>query len=439
MEIRRVALEDLIEDPQNPRTHPAQNLRAIRDSLQRFGQVEPLVVRAGLGVVIGGNGRLQVMREMGWAEVDVVELELSDSQAAALGVALNRSGELAEWDPGILKNILGDLGETDLDIEAFALSDADLKAMVKQVTVPSSDSMSDRYTDPPQRMTEVFGAPPFTVWDGRKGYWQERKRAWFDLGIEGEVGRPDVGEELSGMYRSVNDGISVIDPVVCELLYAWFCPPGGVVVNPMAGESVYGIVAAMMGRPYVGIEIRQEQIDSNRAQAEAIQPPVMPEWILGDGRDTQELAPDTDFVICCPPYYDLEIYSDDERDLSTADSYQEFLDAYFAIATASAAVLKPDRFAAFIVGDIRDERGLYRNFVSDTITALQAAGLVLYNDAILLTPIGTLPFRSGKIFRAGRKLGKAHQNILIFVKGDPKAASEACGEVTRLDLETKGD
>lgn len=433
MEIKRVALEDLSEDPNNPRVHPAQNLMAIRDSLQRFGQVEPLVVRAGLGVVIGGNGRLQVMREMGWSETEAVELELSDSQAAALGVALNRSGELAEWDAGVLQGILDGLGEGDLDVSAFALSDADLSTLLNQATTPSNN-MADRYTDPPKRMADVFGAPPFTVWDGRKGYWLDRKRAWFDLGITGEVGRPDVSENISGVYLDVNAGISIVDPVVCELLYAWFCPPNGVVVNPMAGESVYGIVAAMMQRPYVGIEIRQEQIDSNLAQVEVIRPPVVPKWILGDGRDVEKLAPEADFVICCPPYYDLEVYSDDVSDLSACETYQDFLTAYFDIIAASAAVLKPDRFAAFIVGDIRDECGLYRNFVGDTVTAFQAAGMRLYNEAILLTPIGTLPFRSGKIFRAGRKLGKAHQNILVFVKGSPKAAVEACGEITRIDM-----
>lgn len=107
MEIKRVALEDLSED--SSKQYPAQNLMAIRDSLQRFGQVKPLVVRAGLGVVISDNGWLQVMREMGWSEADVVELELSDAQAAELGAALNRPEELAEWDPDILNRILKDL------------------------------------------------------------------------------------------------------------------------------------------------------------------------------------------------------------------------------------------------------------------------------------------------------------------------------------------
>lgn len=144
MEIKRVALEDLVEDPNNPRTHPLQNLMAIRDSLQRFGQVEPLVVRAGLGVVIGGNGRLSVMREMGWDSAEVVELELTDQQAAALSVALNRSGELAEWDTEVLRDILDDLGTEDFDVGAFALSDTDLNALMVQTMGDGSGSNEDK-------------------------------------------------------------------------------------------------------------------------------------------------------------------------------------------------------------------------------------------------------------------------------------------------------
>ena len=56
--IRRVPLGDLHQDPANARAHDARNLEAIRASLARFGQAEPLVVQAGSGRVIGGNGRL---------------------------------------------------------------------------------------------------------------------------------------------------------------------------------------------------------------------------------------------------------------------------------------------------------------------------------------------------------------------------------------------
>ncbi len=432
MNIQTVPIATLHEDPKNARLHPDANLVAIKEALSRFGQRIPLVVRNN--TVIAGNGRLRVMRELGWADVAVVLADdLTENEAKAFAIADNRTSEMAEWNTAVLQEILDGLGTDDIDLSAMGLADADLDALLNGVgTGSAGTSMSDKYTNPPTRMTEVFGAPPFSVLDGRKGYWLERKREWFDLGIMGEAGRPNAVAQPD----EINDGISVMDPVLCELLYAWFCPPGGTVVNPMAGESVYGIVSGCMGRPYYGIELRKEQIDTNEIQAEAINMPAVVEWAHGDGRDVAALAPDADFIMCCPPYFDLEVYSDQEEDLSTCGTYEEFLEAYRAIVAGSVEILNNNRFATFVVGDVRDQHGNYRNFVSDTVQAFMDVGMHLYNEAILLTPIGTLPFRAGKTFKASRKLGKAHQNVLVFLKGDAKLATEACGPVSRINLET---
>ena len=70
----------------------------IEASLRRFGQAEPLVVHAATKRVVGGNGRMAAMKRLGWTECDVVMLEMGEVDAAALGIALNRTGELAGWD-----------------------------------------------------------------------------------------------------------------------------------------------------------------------------------------------------------------------------------------------------------------------------------------------------------------------------------------------------
>lgn len=163
---------------------------------------------------------------------------------------------------------------------------------------------------------------------------------------------------------------------------------------------------------------------------------IAPVWIVGDAANISELAPgEYDFIFSCPPYYDLEVYSDLDGELSALPNYEDFLLIYRQIVAECVAMLKEDRFACFVVGDIRDKDGFYRNFVSDTIAAFQDAGAKLYNEAILITAIGSLPIRVGRQFEAGRKLGKTHQNVLIFVKGDPRRATKACGPVDIGDLE----
>lgn len=228
-------------------------------------------------------------------------------------------------------------------------------------------------------------------------------------------------------------GTSIFDPVLCELAYRWFCPPEGLILDPFAGGSVRGIVAAKLGRRYVGIELRPEQVAANAAQLHILDDDdPAPVWINGDSRHIVTHCgpewPGADFLFSCPPYADLEVYSNDPADLS-AMKYPEFRRAYSDIIAAACGLMKPDRFACFVVGDIRDPKGFYRGFPWHTIEAFEAAGFRLYNEAVLVTQAGSLPIRAGKAFEVSRKLGKTHQNILIFCNGDPKKATDAIGPV----------
>lgn len=226
-------------------------------------------------------------------------------------------------------------------------------------------------------------------------------------------------------------GTSVFDPVLCELAYRWFCPPGGTIIDPFAGGPVRGVVAALCGRRYFGIDLSAPQIDANRRQAKELCSPPLPQWAVGDSRNILKLAAkhEADFVFSCPPYADLERYSDDPADLSTLE-YPAFREAYFDIIAKTAKKLRPNRFACFVVGEVRDKAsGMFYGLVGDTIDAFRSAGLGFYNDAVLVQPVGNQRLRVGKSFENSRKLGKTHQNVLIFCKGDPKKATEAVGEV----------
>jgi len=286
-------------------------------------------------------------------------------------------------------------------------------------------------------VSQKFLIPPFTVLNAREGDWQDRKRAWSALGIESEIGRKNemtyTGAAKSFDYYRVKEGTrqqsgeqgtSIFDPVICELSYRWFTATGWQIVDPFAGGSVRGIVASCLGRKYWGGELRGEQVDANREQAGRICASNPPVWAQGDSSVTLDDAPAADFVFSCPPYGDLEVYSDDPQDLSAMD-WPAFLVAYRAIIAKACGKLRQDRFACFVVGDFRDKKGNYRNFVSETIRAFLDAGLHLYNEAILVTSVGSACMRVTKQFNAGRKFAKTHQNVLVFVKGDGKRAAQA--------------
>lgn len=236
-------------------------------------------------------------------------------------------------------------------------------------------------------------------------------------------------DPVSQAILEVGSGTSIFDPVICEIAYRWFCPPNGIVLDPFAGGSVRGIVASKLGRRYVGIELRPEQVTANAAQLNLADDP-RPEWRQGDAREVARIAADVeaDLIFSCPPYWNLERYSDDPADLSNMPR-EEFLAAYAAIIRDAVGRLRKDRFAVWVIGDVRDEDGCYVNLPGRTVEAFEAAGARFYNDGILVTAVGSLPVRVGRQFEVSRKLGRTHQNVMVFVKGDPRKATEACGAV----------
>lgn len=321
-------------------------------------------------------------------------------------------------------------------------------------------------------LLDKYQVPPFSVLDTRQGYWQEARRSWLALGIRSELGRGfndgalDTGRparfiaglperQASSLHiaddptwtvtrreadgrsningeaelptyanfgtAKVAPGTSIFDPVVCELAYRWWCPPSGSILDPFAGGSVRGIVASWLGHPYTGVDLSAAQIVSNEEQATSILSAAhaAPRWLVGDSRAVLPRLGEAwaDFIFTCPPYYDLEVYSDDPLDLSAMASWPAFLDAYGEIIGAALGCLKRDRFAAIVVSEIRGPEGTFRGLVPWTIRQFEMHGARYYNEAILVNPAGTLPMRVGRQFDAGRKLGRSHQNVLVFVKG----------------------
>jgi DNA modification methylase len=291
----------------------------------------------------------------------------------------------------------------------------------------------------PVGLVERFGIPPFSVLDAKQGVWLDRKREWMRLGIQSEVGRTarafNIKEWMDEKTDVNNSGsmkdTSIFDPVLCECIYNWFSPDENCkILDPFAGGSVRGIVASRLGHDYIGIELREEQVLANRIQGEAIltnEGDGLCEWITGDSLVALDGIDDNsqDLIITCPPYGDLEVYSDDPADLSNM-TLQSFDEVYAQIMTKAIRKLKPGRFAAVVVGDYRNKKtGFLTNFVSKTVAAcenhtsdpLTACGL--WNEIILLNNLGSLPLRVAKQFQNNRKIGKGHQNVMVFYKGNP--------------------
>lgn len=264
--------------------------------------------------------------------------------------------------------------------------------------------------------------PPVSVFDTKQGYWQKRKKEWQVIGLHSDAGRNgnllDYSKTIMASTKALT-GTSIFDPVLCEILYNWYSPEGGIVFDPFAGGSVRGIVAEMLGRHYIGIDLSEKQIDANQRNADMLG--VCPTWHCDDSRNMDSYIPDgsADLVFSCPPYHNLEKYSNHPLDLSNMN-YADFSKAYSDIISKACKKLKDNRFAVFVVSDIRDSKGRYRGFDGLTKQVFKDNGLCLYNESILLNQYGTAPLRAGLIFSSSRKTVRVHQNVLVFYKGDVK-------------------
>lgn len=491
-----VPAEDLHANPWNPNVLSPRLMAKLKANIEREGFVDPITVTPrveGGHLIIDGQHRYEAGLENGLEEFPCIVLTqdggpMPEERAKLLTMNLNHIRGVD--DPAKLAALVDELaGGIDVErlSELTVLDERQIGALRAMVGDDGQAAMAGL------TLAERFIVPPFSVLDARQGYWRERKRAWLALGIQGELGRgdsltsrlhavpPDVYQKkskarafrvdimrgeaphltkraLPGSWNrtppyayvspgGASPGTSVFDPVLCEVAYRWFCPPGGRVLDPFAGGSVRGVVAARLGLRYVGVDLSRRQIEENRKQWEAIGPgdgrPKDREdqelgqarWVVGDSRITlrSRSVGRPDLVFTCPPYYDLERYGDEPADLSNAPTYAAFLEGYRSIMAMAVGRLREDRFAVLVATQIRDGEGLVRDLVGDTVEAVEDAGARLYNEAVLVNAIGSLPVRASLYFTKSRKLGRTHQSVLIFIKGNPRAATEACGPVEVAD------
>ena len=434
-------LSELTEFQGGLKKRTDDDLAKIERSIEQYGFATPFFIwkHEGKNKVLDGHGRLQTLKAMHTRgetipDLPVVYIDLPNEEAAK-NLLLRICSTYGEMTPQSVRDFIKEL--------EIAFDDIKLPCGVMDLSPLDKKKMSDTK----KTLRQQFLIPPFSVLDTRQGYWQDRKRQWKSIGIKSEEGRDvkmlaplkEHASKVIGKESSLTEE-SIFDPVLCETMYTWFCMPNGRILDPFAGGSVRGIVASYKHMAYTGIDIRPEQVDANKKQLDICDGNEhTPLWICADSLKINEILKPNDmydFVFSCPPYADLEKYSNIDGDISNMD-YPQFLETYRAIIKAACSRLKENRFAVFVVGEVRNKKtGIYYNFVPDTIKAFEDAGLKYYNELILLNVAGGKAYTAGSIAKKTRKIGKVHQNIIAFVKGD---AAEAVKIHENVLVFLKGD
>lgn len=412
LHIEYVPVDDLKPYDKNARKHGDFDVDAIAESIRKFGFNDPIGVWGKDNLIVEGHGRLLASKKLGMKKVPIIHLDhLSDEQRRAYALAHNKTAENSEWDMEMMQEELRTLSEEGFDTTWLGFDDLMKEADYK---LQEEESRGALLRD--------FIISPFTVLDTRQGSWQERKRYWNNIiqdndpRIRGEA--KTFSSDLARM-KGVRD-VSLLDATLAELMIKWFCPEGGSTFDTFAGDTVFGFVSGYLGHKFTGIELRKEQADYNNKRFQEGHVPAIA--ICDDGRNIKKHIgmESQDMFFSCPPYFDLEVYSDNPNDASNQKTYKDFyaiLDEAFANAIDC---LKPDRFAVVVVGDMRDKKtGGYYDFVHDVVNTFVEHDCIYYNHAILVNACTTGAIRARNAMRQ-RKLVKVHQDVLVFYKGDQR-------------------
>ena len=169
------------------------DVEAVMRSLDKFGQRKPIVVQVGSNEIIAGNHTFAAAKRLGWTEIAVVWVEDDDTTAKAFALADNRTSELGGYDSELLAAMIQEVMNEDTDLLlAASYTEDDLAALL--ANTGADDLLGDELPVPetrkaPVKLAERFVGLPVSVLNSREGWWQDRKRAWTDLGIESELGR----------------------------------------------------------------------------------------------------------------------------------------------------------------------------------------------------------------------------------------------------------
>lgn len=133
MEIREIRLSELHPASYNPRKKLKKGdkeYEKIKQSLLKFGYVDPIIVNNDL-TVIGGHQRLTVLKDLDYETAKCVIVDLSKEDEKALNIALNKI--TGQWDDQLLADLLLDLQESDFNLDLTGFEPPEIDDILSNV------------------------------------------------------------------------------------------------------------------------------------------------------------------------------------------------------------------------------------------------------------------------------------------------------------------
>lgn len=400
MKTETVKLSQIQVNEANPRTISKEKFSKLINSilvLPKMLEIRPIVVDNTM-TALGGNMRLRALT----AIQDMNENEIADSLNSCRDFQKKTEAErealINHW------NVWKD-SPTAPVIKASDLTDEEQREFIIKDNVGYGEWDMDALAN--EWDTDELVDWGLDLWENNS-----------ESSGSGSGSLPSSPAESSLFDRFVVPPFSILDPVMAEIVCRWFGLKDGRAFDCFAGDSVFGFVSAYLGYEFTGVELREKQAALNNERVADMNA----RYICDDGQNIgKHVQPESqDLLFSCPPYFDLEVYSDLPNDASNQGTYEDFIQILKNAFTSAVGCLKENRFAAICVGDVRDKKtGFYYDFCGDIKKIFKEAGMLLYNEIILVEQTASTALRAAR-YMENRKVAKTHQHLLVFFKGDPR-------------------
>ena len=224
-------------------------------------------------------------------------------------------------------------------------------------------------------------------------------------------------DDSSSYYRG-KITVSIFNPVVAIYILNIYGPKkGGLVYDPFAGGGTRAIICSKYGLKYIGIELRKEEIVSVNKRLKANNAEKGVKIFKGDSADVPFInTGSADFLMTCPPYYNMEVYDGPVGDLSMCDSYAGFLSGIDSVVKETKRILKRGALSCWVVGLTRGhDSDLPLMALNHDVTRLhQNNGFELKEEIILLHKNNAAVRRVAMFDLGKRMLIRTHEYLLVF-------------------------
>ena len=392
-ELRRVPASELLPNPKNWRTHPVAQQDALKGVLAEVGYADALIARetpAGL-MLVDGHLRAETTPD---SDVPVLVLDINEAEADLMLATLDPLVAMAGRDEERLTELLANL-ETDNEAIASLLAGLTEFEQPQEFWNPPDNTIQGTAQD-------TVGYDLSSVWL-RGGRGETRLSDYIlplpikqsgKVGMDAKFSRSPL-EEMEYIVRT-------------------YMRPGDTFLEVCAGWFTFSATAAVWGYSGEGVDIWETSLTFGRKQRGMLPPEAGAFKVVeGDARSLPYSDGSFGFVYCNPPFYQLETYSDDERDLSRDQSLEGWLSRSGDMMEEMARVATDDALIVTVMADARKD-GRLVPLHSLWIAEAERRGLVLYD--IVVQHLISQQLRIWRRAYNQRRTAKAHEYVITFKK-----------------------